>query len=179
MGLKNLKAQWFSTRRGWLVPVFDYPRVVITDQVLMRGVLSVSFHSTPELWALSWQGNPAMRRNVTQVSGLLSSPENCSAVKWQRAEGIWRERMSKLEWIAHISNTKKRIVGLLLFPASLFKHLALRALDAVNTLNCSWNYLPHEASSSIHGIWIFSHDSCFRLTVGLSAWITCHRTHVI
>lgn len=70
--------------------------VIITDQVLMRDVLNASFYSISELQALSWQGNPAMRRNVTQVSGLLSSPENCSAVKWQRAESIWRERMSKL-----------------------------------------------------------------------------------
>lgn len=96
MDLKNPRAHQFPTHYGWLVPVLDYPRVLSSlTKYLMRDVLSASFHSTPELWALSWQGNPAMSRNVTQVSGLLSSPENCSAVKWQRAEGIWRERIFK------------------------------------------------------------------------------------
>lgn len=163
---------WVTCPSAWLSSC-----VVITDQVLLRDVVSSSFHSTPELRALSWQGNPAMRRNVTQVSGLLSSPENCSAVKWQRAEGIWSEYPNSNELLTFQTLKKGLWLSYYFLPVCL-SIVALRVLDAVNTLNCSWNYLPHEASSSIHGIWVFSHDSCFQLT-GLRAWITCHMIHVI
>lgn len=137
--------------------------VVITDptditEVLMRDVLSASFHSIPELWALL-TGDSCHEEKCKP--GLWVTEQPWKLLCCQVTKGRWHLEGKSVETLMNCSHFQhwKKTVGLLLCPANLFKHCRTQGTGLFLKLSPSWGLFLNTWQLHIL-LWFLLQTSC-------------------